>query len=274
MVSIGVVSANQAGFFTINISNGAGQINTNINNSTIQSSTNMTNSNATENVTLTNSTLNLNVNGQNITLSTQPTPSPTPIPTPTPSPTPTTTPTPTPTAPTVEVTYAGMNEGSNLYEQSFIDYLIYNNLTGTTGFQSICYNFTLTITPSNAVNPNAQNCLLFYLNCAESGSSMYGNTVFCDSGTTNNPLNQALQPLLTKYSLLPYIINEFDGESVGEPVTGTLTTIPFWFITYNGNDTFTFTLYGNGNNNLLTTQQTSSLTQDLQTALTTALNSS
>ncbi len=75
MVSIGVVSADQAGFITINIFNSPGQVDVNASNSTI-----------TQNVTLSNSTLNLNVNGQNITISTQPTPTPTSTPSPTPLP--------------------------------------------------------------------------------------------------------------------------------------------------------------------------------------------
>jgi hypothetical protein len=70
--TVGLVAADEAGIFTINIFNSPNsQIYTDISNSTIQGQTNYTNSNALENITLTNSTLTLNINGQNITITSQ-----------------------------------------------------------------------------------------------------------------------------------------------------------------------------------------------------------
>jgi hypothetical protein len=70
--TVGLVAADEAGIFTINIFNSPNsQIYTDISNSTIQGQTNYTNSNALENITLTNSTLTLNINGQNITITAQ-----------------------------------------------------------------------------------------------------------------------------------------------------------------------------------------------------------
>jgi hypothetical protein len=97
--SVGLVAADQAGIFNINIFNSPqSQLNTQITNSTTAAQTNYTNSQAIENITLTNSTLTLNINGQNITITDQDgnitinTPNQTPIFTP--SAYPTVTPTP------------------------------------------------------------------------------------------------------------------------------------------------------------------------------------
>ena len=73
LASVGLVAADEAGIFTINIFNSPNPTNhaTEISNSTIQGQTNYTNSQAVENITLANSTLTLNVNGQNITITDQ-----------------------------------------------------------------------------------------------------------------------------------------------------------------------------------------------------------
>jgi hypothetical protein len=72
LATVGLVVADEAGIFTINIFNSPnGQIYTDISNSTIQGETNYTNSQAYQNITLTNSTLTLNINGQNITITSE-----------------------------------------------------------------------------------------------------------------------------------------------------------------------------------------------------------
>jgi len=72
LATVGLVVADEAGIFTINIFNSPnGQINTDISNSTIQGQTNYTNSQAYQNITLTNSTLTLNINGQNVTITSE-----------------------------------------------------------------------------------------------------------------------------------------------------------------------------------------------------------
>ncbi len=71
-IAVGLVAADEAGIFTINIFNSPNsQIYTDISNSIIQGHTNYTDSNALENIILTNSTLTLNINGQNITITSQ-----------------------------------------------------------------------------------------------------------------------------------------------------------------------------------------------------------
>ncbi len=70
--TVGLVAADEAGIFTINILNSPNsQIQTEIFNSTIQGQVNYTNSQAFENITLSNSTLTLNINGQNISITSQ-----------------------------------------------------------------------------------------------------------------------------------------------------------------------------------------------------------
>jgi hypothetical protein len=65
LASLGLVAADEAGVFTVNIFNSPNsQLTTNISNSTVQGQTNYTNSQAVENITLTNSTLTLNINGK------------------------------------------------------------------------------------------------------------------------------------------------------------------------------------------------------------------
>jgi hypothetical protein len=70
--SVGLVAAEEAGIFTINIANNPNsQVITNVSNSTITGQTNYTNSQAAQNITLTNSTMTLNVNGETILISSQ-----------------------------------------------------------------------------------------------------------------------------------------------------------------------------------------------------------
>jgi hypothetical protein len=149
-------------------------------------------------------------------------------------------------------------------------YLMYSNYSGTNGFPPNYYEFTVKVTPFND-----RGGLWFLNNPGPAGNWS------CDQGgfgSSVGPLNQALEPLLTKYNLLPILVNAaISSNSTGFPIltgSGTATTVPFWSSTYIGDGTATFTLYSNGNNNPLTSQQINSLTQDLQAALTTASNSS
>ena len=168
----GLVAADQAGIFNINIFNSpSAQLHTEITNSTIQGQTNYTNSQAVENITLTNSTLTLNINGQNITITDQdgnttiqtPSPTPTPTPTATATPIPSATATPTPTAaPTpslVSVTFIGSGP---------------NHSPVGNGTQ---YDFNVTVAVSTSLN------------------YPFGKNV------THEILGQALMPLATEYNL-------------------------------------------------------------------------
>jgi hypothetical protein len=180
LTTVGLVAAEEAGIFTINIFNSPNsQIHTDISNSTIEGQTNYTNSQAVENITLTNSTLTININGENLTITEQDgnmtidRPNQTPAPSPSSNPTPTSTHTPTATATSAPTSTVTITPTSGIVSVTFISSGPNRSPVGN-GTQ---YDFNVTVGIPTSLN------------------YPFGKNI------THDILGQALMPLATKYNL-------------------------------------------------------------------------
>lgn len=212
-VTVSLVYAQENGYF-LNITNSNANLNTSITNSTV-----------VENVTLTNGTLNLQINSDNISSVTingvnytaQSTPSSLPS-----------------TAPSVTITYYGMNVGPSGV-LAFAGMLAGEPSSNQTG-QIICYAWNITMQNMNVNQPP-------------------GGSAF----------DQALAPLVAEY---PQLITRNIASAPGQGVSNQLTLMRCCGAFGGNYEKCCLGLYANSP---LSTDQINQLTQDLRTQLTTVI---
>lgn len=215
IVSISLVYAQENGYL-INITDSAGNINTNISNSTV-----------VENVTLTNGTLNLQINADNISSVTingvNYTAQTSPL-----SPQGSSS-----TAPTVIISYYGMNNSP--FTSLLVNGSLTDSATNETFSNAICYSWNITMVN---LSPSLPSGTLF---------------------------DQALESLVAKY---PMLLTKYIPNAPGQGLSTNLTLMHFGG-TFNGNlAKLCLSLYSKSE---LSSDQINALTNDLTTQLTPAI---